>query len=147
MVFPVPGARNNLSMILSPWVSSYCLISRGRWVSVFYRIRILKQHPCMTPNLFLAQHYVFIDTGESSCRTIYLFLISLSLPPPPYRPICHKINHFLIQRNILIHSAAVAVCTTTFIYGDKHPSLCISQHGELRNYKRQIPLVLFILLH
>lgn len=82
----------------------------------------------MTPNLFLAQHYVFIDTGKSSCRTICSFLISLS-SPPPYLPIYHKIHHFLIQRNILIYYAAVAVCTPTFIYADKHAILCISQHG------------------
>lgn len=81
----------------------------------------------MTPILFLDRHYVFIDTGESSCPSIYFFSY-LSLPLPPYLPICHKINHFLNQRNILIRYAAVAVCTTTFICVNKHPILCISQH-------------------
>lgn len=84
-----------------PCVSSYCLISRGWWVPVFYRNGIIKQHPCMTPNLFLAQHYVFIDTGKSSCRTIYLFLISLSLPLLPIYPYTTKLIIFLFKEIFL----------------------------------------------
>lgn len=97
-----------------PCVSSYCLTSRGWWVSVFYRNRIIKQHPCMTPNLFLAQHYVFIDTGKSSCRTIYLFLISLSLPLLPIYPYTTKLIIFYSKKYSYL--LCCCCCLHSYIY-------------------------------
>jgi hypothetical protein len=60
----------------------------------------------------------------------FFFFLILLFFPPRYLPICHKINHFLIQRA----ESYATVRTTTTIHLDKCSILCIPQHGQLGNY-------------